>query len=174
MRVLRDQKKGIITLRPLDVEEEAILQKIIVNKQIGDILKYDGRGGANRMWLCFYIGIGDSTFKLSGTADDDDKAVRNIRDAIFFGGRGLIFIGHTEVNGKPSLDFTIEHCKVCNKPMISMIECEWQTCNACAEKCEHNYVYGAVHGGGIDIGLGEYCDFCGRGKPKILYKNTPI
>jgi len=78
-----------------------------------------------------------------------------------------------------------------------MGECEWKTCNACKDKCEHVYEPGLVHGGNAGMmAPGEFCGKCGRGKPedpgvrqktkienelaverelgiKVIYKNLP-
>ena len=103
---------------------------------------------------------------LIGTTEEDKHEVGRIRDACYFGSGGLIFIGETEVDGKKAIITTAKRCKHCGSGMIRYFDCERSTCDACAAKCEHNYVRGAIHGGGTDIGVGEFCDKCGRGKPK--------
>jgi hypothetical protein len=103
---------------------------------------------------------------LRGSAEEDKNEVGRIRDTCYFGSGSLIFIGETEVNGKKSIVTTSKRCKHCGVKMIQLVACEWNTCDACAAKCEHHYVKGAVHGGGTDIGVGKFCDICGRGKPR--------
>ena len=49
--------------------------------------------------------------------------------------------------------------------MIGIRACEWGVCNLCAAKCEHEYIRGPIRGGGTDIGVGDFCEKCGQGRP---------
>lgn len=172
MKVLRNREKGTLTLRPSSEAETAVLREIQTSVPLGEMLNYEGRGGADpndpvseRMRISFALNGGK--FDLLATTDEDEDPVRWTRDAIFFGGGGLILLGHQEVDGLPVLDFTVAHCKLCNKPMISMGECEWRTCDACKDACAHEYERGMVHGGSAGImAVNEFCTKCGRGKPE--------
>jgi hypothetical protein len=110
---------------------------------------------------------GGVKFTLEGTSADDKRQGGSIRDVSFFGSSGLVFLGTTEVDGKLGVILTAMFCTKCSAPMISLSAVEWRICNACAAKCEHRYVRGIVHGGKAgNMGMGEYCEICGRGKPE--------
>jgi hypothetical protein len=140
--------------------------------KLGETLRYGGREGANpsdpldqRMTISFHLN--DRKINLTATDDVDEEPIRHARDAIYFGGGGLILLGCTESAGVPTLEFAIDRCKHCSKPIVSMFECEWKTCDACADKCGHEYERGMVHGGKAGaMGVGEFCGKCGRGKPE--------
>lgn len=172
VHVEQDRPVGLITLTATTPEEEVVLQDLGAVAVFGQILGYGGRGSiassapyTEHMYLRFSYGEGKE-FTILATSEEDEKAVRQLRDAIYFGHGGFTFTGYSVRDGRPSADFTIAQCKVCNKPIISRVECEWLTCDACAAKCEHQYKRGATHGGGVDLGVGEFCGVCGRAKPK--------
>ncbi|OHA66245.1 MAG: hypothetical protein A3D63_01230 [Candidatus Wildermuthbacteria bacterium RIFCSPHIGHO2_02_FULL_49_17] len=172
MHVEQDRPVGLLTLTAVTPKEEVVLRDLGTASVFGQILRYQGRGSispnaplSERMWLRFSYGFGKK-LTLLATTEEDEKAVRQIRDAIYFGGGGLIFTIYSVRDGKSSVDFAIAQCKVCDKPVISLVECEWLYCDACAAKCEHRYERGPIHGGGVDLGMGEFCGICGRGKPK--------
>jgi hypothetical protein len=102
--------------------------------------------------------------ELRGSNDEDKLEVRRIRDMFYWGTGGLIFLGETEVEGKKAIVTTGLRCQHCNSCMINFSACEWHTCEACAEKCEHDYIFGVVHTD-TGIGNGYHCRKCGQGKP---------
>jgi CheY-like chemotaxis protein len=172
MHVEQDRAVGLLTFTAVTSEEETLLQDLGATTAFGQILKYKGRGSitpnasyGEHMWLQFSYGE-DKKLELLATTEEDEKAVRQLRDAIYFGKGGLTFTGYFVRNGKPSVDFTIAQCKACHKSIISVIECEWLYCDACAAKCEHQYKRGATHGGGVDLKIGDFCSVCGRAKPE--------
>lgn len=172
MKASRNCEKGTLTLQPSTEAETSALREIQASVPPGQLLKYAGRKGADpndptseRMQLSFTLDGG--RFDLIATADEDEDPIRYTRDAIFFGGGGLIFLGHQEVDGAPALEFSVAHCKLCSKPLITMSECEWKTCDECRNDCAHEYETGFVHGGDVgDAAVGEFCSKCGRGKPR--------
>lgn len=173
--------KSIVTLSANDLSEESLLRRIIKNKKEQDILEYDGRKGAepadglNKKMILTFIISKKQKLHLSATSDESEMSIRSLRNAIFFGGQGLILLGHSYQNGTLLVNFCVSLCQHCHGPMVRLIDCESKTCRACAEKCEHNYRQGLVHdGGAVNLGLGIYCSKCGRGKPgeKPIVLNT--
>jgi hypothetical protein len=190
MQIIRNEEMAYFTFAPTDEEEVAVLQSVIALAKPKDRIKYGGRSGGDdgvpfmiflhvdsqteevkevegNVTLTSYRRVGGVKLVLRGTTEADDAEVRRIRDAIYFGAGGAIFLGSCEVDGKTAIMVTLSHCKLCNAPMIDLSSCEWKTCKACAAKCGHQYERGAVHGGSAgDIGMGEFCNLCGRGKPE--------
>ncbi len=173
MKVLRDLVNGTLTLQPSTDGETAVLKEIQATITPGELLAYTGRSGASpndpiseRMRISFVLNGG--TFEIIATSDSDEDPVRWTRDAIFFGGGGLILLGHHDVDGLPALEFTIGRCGICNKPIVSMGECEWKTCDGCKDKCAHEELdRGIIHGGDAGASaVGEFCIKCGRAVPK--------
>lgn len=199
MRVIRDEKLATYTLVPIEQEEEQILASIAATIQTGDKLSYGGRGrdGEDDKFCTVHLHIGGVELVLGGSTEDDKYEVNGIRNTCYFGSGGLIFLGVVEVDGKKAIVTTAKYCKQCGGAMINCFACEWGICDACAAKCEHLYERGSIHGPKIDIGMGEFCGLCGRGKPKaegereksqlehhlaverelgvkVIYKNTPL
>ena len=179
MHITRDDEAATWTFIATNNAEGSALADVATNLSIGEKLAYNGRNESDpaRLLLHFNAGgrgewvtrgnvtlyeyIGGSEVELVGTSDEDNDEVGSIRDTCFFGSSGLILLKPTEVDGKPALVFTAEHCKLCNAPIIKMGRCEWSTCDACVEKCDHQYDRMPVHGGGIEIGVGKGCQICG-------------
>ena len=74
----------------------------------------------------------------------------------------MIFLKKDKLEDLPAFIFTAMHCPKCGRQMIDSLSCEWQTCDECAEDCEHKYEKGLVHGGGFNVGMDEVCVKCGR------------
>ncbi len=110
--------------------------------------------------------VGGQRLTVRGSTKKDKELVNKIRATCYLGTSGLIFVDKVEVDEALGIICTGCYCKVCNKPIIDLSETEWKTCNACSAVCQHEYEYGIVHGGPkkIDIGVGEFCGKCGRGK----------
>lgn len=190
MKIIRDKQLATLTFVPVEVDEEQVIASIAAMLKPEDKLSYGGRGrdGDDDKFCTVHLHAGGREEKrsetsgnvtmhrtvhvdsvelvLRGSTEEDKHEVGCIRDTCYFGSGGLIFIGKTEVDGKKAIITTAKRCKHCGAGMIRYSDCEWSTCDTCAAKCEHNYVRGAIHGGGTDIGAGEFCDKCGRGKPK--------
>ncbi|MBI4088035.1 hypothetical protein HY418_01475 [Candidatus Kaiserbacteria bacterium] len=190
MKIIRDKQLATLTLVPVEADEEQVIASITAMLKPEDKLSYGGRGrdGDDDKFCTVHLHAGgrvegkretqgnvttirtvhvDSVeLVLRGSTEEDKHEVGRIRDTCYFGSGGLIFIGETEVDGKKSIITTAKRCKHCGAGMIRWSNCEWGTCDACAAKCEHNYVRGAIHGGGTDIGVSEFCNKCGRVKPK--------
>jgi hypothetical protein len=184
MQIIRNKEVANFIFVPTEEKETEVLNQIIAIAKPDDKMTYGGRnGGDGDKPFVVYLHLGSHTeenmtihrdeevggvkLELRGSGEDSDNEVRLIRDVCFFGSGGLIFLGTCEVDGKTAIIVTASKCKLCGGPMISMASCEWRTCDACASKCEHDYVSGMVHGGNVgNMGIGEFCDKCGRGKPE--------
>ncbi len=191
MKIVRDKQLATLTLVPVELDEEQVIASIAAMLKPEDKLSYGGRGqdgDDNKFWTVRLhagarkerqsktegritvtqdVHVGGVELVLRGSTEEDKYEVNSIRNTCFHGGSsGLIFLGTLEVDGKTAIVTTAKRCKHCGAQMIRYDDCEWNTCDACAVKCEHNYVHGAIHGGNTDIGVGEYCNKCGRGKPK--------
>lgn len=191
MKVIRNSKAGTLTFVPVDRAERGILNQIIKVSKPGDVFGYDGRKSdpetGYTVALTFYANAkrkkvtkttGNFTsisykyvggVKLELTASDEDslKAIRSLRDAVYFSSGEITFIGSEPIEGKQSIIITVNRCQHCSANLVSRHTCEWKTCDACAAKCKHNYIHGVVHGGSAgNMAMGEFCDKCGRGKPE--------
>ncbi|MBI3956359.1 MAG: hypothetical protein HY340_00005 [Candidatus Kerfeldbacteria bacterium] len=190
MKIIRDNPSATLTLVPVEADEEQVIASIAAILKPEDKLSYGGRGrdGDDDRFCTVHlhagsreeerietgrnvtihrtVHVGGVELVLRGSTEEDKHEVGSIRDMCYFGSGGLIFIGMTEVDGKKAIVTIGKRCQHCGAGMTRFTECEWNTCDACAAKCEHNYVRGMIHGGGTDMGVGEYCDRCGRGKPK--------
>ncbi|GEM_PF-1641736 len=186
MRIIRDKKLATLTFVPVEVGEAEVISAIAALLKPEDKLDYDGRTGGddgkpfaiflqagavkeekNDGFLTRQVYVGGVKLTLCGSTNDDERVVRSIRDTCYFGSGGLIFLGETEVDGTKTITTTAKRCKLCGGNMIGMGECEWKTCDTCRDTCEHHYIHGMIHGGDVgDMGMGEYCGKCGRGKPK--------
>jgi hypothetical protein len=183
MKIVRNDKLATWTLVPVEEGEIEILASIAAVLKPEDKLSYGGReqdGGRKFCLIHLHAGakkerqsktegnitinqsvyVGGVELVLRGSTEEDKDEVGSIRDSCFFGGEP-IYLGETEVDGKKAIVITGGRCKFCG---AGLLEPEWNTCDACAAKCEHNYIRGVIHGGGTDIGVGEFCDICGRGK----------
>jgi len=192
MRVIRDAELATWTFVPVSSAEEQVLSSIAATVKPGDKMGYNGRsddsegycavrlhagghqedikeGNVTRMG----VWMGGIDFVLEGSDVADKQEVGCIRDTCFFGTGGLIYLGSIEVEGKKAIVVTGSYCKLCGAAMIGLL-CEWKVCDACSAKCSHQWERGMVHGGSAgDIGVGEYCTICGRGKPRANGEPEP-
>jgi hypothetical protein len=189
MRIIRDQQMGTLTLVPVVPEEEQVVDAIVAKLKPNDKLSYSGRdqdgddgkfcvvhlhaGGheeekvetIGNTTLHRRVHVGSVELVLCGSTEEDKYQVNGIRNMCFFGTGGLIFLGATEVDGKKSIVTTGKRCKHCDANMAMRHECESETCDACAAKCDHVYKRGMTHGPHDGPGIGWFCSKCGRGKP---------
>lgn len=191
MKIIRDKQLATLTLVP-EADEEQVIASIAAMLKPEDKLSYGGRGrdSGDEKFCTVHLHAGghkelrtETTGNvtvhrtvhvdgveliLQGTTEEDKHEVGRIRDTCYFGSGDLIFLGETEVDGKKAIVITGLRCKHCGAGMIRYSDCEWRTCAVCAAKCEHNYVRGMIHGGSVgELGIGEFCDKCGRGKPRV-------
>ena len=187
MKIIRDEEKATCTLVPVETEEEQVLLSMIGVLKPGDKIRYHGRSqdGEDDKFCKIYLYAGGHEERqtidnvsemvqvdsieliLVGSAEEDKHNVNQLRDCCYFGHvGGLIFLNEVEAGGKKAIVVTAGLCKLCGGQMINRVACEWEVCDACAGKCAHKYERGAIHGGGLDIGIGWFCGICGRGKPK--------
>ncbi len=187
MKIIRNEELATWTLVPVEEGEAETLASVVAMLKPEDRFGYGGmrHGGEDGKSCLVYLHVGAErrekkeivsehlTFithpyeggielVLGGSTEEDKKEMWGIRYGCCYGG-GLIFLGETEIDGKKAIITTAGCCKHCG---AALLEPEWKTCDTCAAKCEHDYVKGAVHGGGMDIGVGEFCDKCGRSKPR--------
>lgn len=188
MKIISNTELGTLTLIPVETGEESVISSICDVLKPEDEMQYDGREDNDDGKVCAVtfriksekkeevgtrgnvtfrrnVFVGGITLILRGSTDEDKCEVPRIRDACFFSSCGFIFIGETNIDGKRAIITTVSRCKHCGANMIRRRECEHKTCDACAAKCEHHYIRGLVHGN-VDVGVGEYCSKCGRGKPR--------
>lgn len=190
MKIIRNKELATLTFIPMDVDEQEIIASIAAILKPGDKLSYGGknRDGDDDKFCAIdlYAGareemetkiegnitvvqnvhVGGVKLVLRGSTEDDKREVGSIRDTCYFGSDGLIFIGETEADSKKCIITTGKLCKYCNARMISCSDCESGICAACAVRCPHNYVRGAIHGGSANIAVGEFCAHCNRVRPK--------
>ncbi|MCA9355170.1 hypothetical protein KC865_01295 [Candidatus Kaiserbacteria bacterium] len=191
MQILINAEEAILTLVPATDEESETIAAIAARMKPEEKLKYGGRGtdpeGEDFCTVFLHAGgeseiveekvnpnftvvqrqfTGSTKLELVGTTEDDKYAIGGIRNACYFATGGLIFLGETMYDGKQAINVTAARCKHCSANLIEFGRCEWKTCAKCAEKCEHEYKRGMVHGPGLDMGVGEFCTKCGSGKPR--------
>jgi hypothetical protein len=187
VKIVNNEGQGTFTLVPNTILEQKTLLSMTGLLKPEDKFSYLGRNNDTKGFYAVSLGVGGhyeertqtngrSTakwheyvggvkLKLRGSTRKDKFTINGIRNKCFFGRCSPIYLGKIEVEGKLSTIITLKRCKHCGANMVDD-GCEWGVCEACVSKCEHEYVKGFVHGGAIDIGAGEYCKKCGRGKPK--------
>lgn len=113
--------------------------------------------------------FGSTLLRLYADGDSSSE-LACIRNVLFFGGGGLSLVSEeiSIPDGDGSITVTGGYCKHCSAAINTFCECEWETCNACAAKCAHQYELGAVHSisSPVGVGMGVSCIKCGRGRPK--------
>lgn len=188
MKLIRDEKAATFTLVPVEQSELDLFAQLLPQLKKGDTFTYGGREQDGEYCkVHFHFGStpkekvttsGSVTFHetveeggihlvIAGSTDDDKGEVGYLRDSCYFGASSPIFLDTVEVDGVKAMVITLKLCKHCQAPMISLCSVEWSTCPACAEKCEHEYEQGLVHGGDAGSGaVGEFCTKCGRSRPR--------
>ena len=189
MKITRDESVATYTITPVDGKEEEKITAAVGFLKPGDRFIHRGRrydeeshrtttlilqaGGESKWesrkeseWVTItemvYVGGIEIEFQ---TAEGGEEMLGQIAMTSYYSG-GLVFLGVTEVYGKKSLTVTGTYCKNCGAAIVDSGRCEWGICEACVQKCEHDYKVGAIHGARVDIGVGEFCGKCGRGKPR--------
>lgn len=169
MKVIRDIAAGTVTFLPSTNIERGALEWIASTTPISARFKYLGYDEPvhNDLELRFRFGDRTGSFHLDvrGDAEDDRKTVGALRDVLFYGSGELIFLGAPSYDGIRGALLTAGYCKHCSATMIDRVSCEWDTCDACAARCAHEYERGAVHGGHALVEINEYCVRCGRVQP---------
>jgi len=192
MQIIPGEKPGTLTFVPMSVREEETLVAIANILKPGQRLRYDGKewDGPGRKFVKVHLYAGgrrrpkrvhsspsDSAIEnvfvggvpllLCGTTKSDKRAVNGIRNCCYFGRfSGLIFLKLFEVGDTKAISVTSGYCKLCRAPMVDMVSCEWKICSDCSTKCKHKYETGPMHGGGVQLAMGQFCGRCGRRKPK--------
>ncbi|MFA6294849.1 MAG: hypothetical protein WC666_00305 [Candidatus Paceibacterota bacterium] len=188
MKVIRNDKVATLTLVPVEKDEHELFTHLIPILKKGDKFIYGNReDDGNYCKINLYFGstvkprtqvknnvtiedtvmVGGVRLTLKGTTNGDKSVICGLRDSCYFGGCSPIFLNTSDVDGVKSIVITLGFCKHCQAQMISCLECEWLTCNACATKCRHKYERGMIHGGVAGTGaMGKFCKKCGRTKPR--------
>ncbi len=217
MHIVRNDDEATYTLYPATAYEKRVLRKALQFLSPGDRINYEGRrrdksnddycitvfhAGGTREWRVkaygntthkYQVFVGGQRVIIRGTDEADKQQVGSIRDMCFMGTSGLLFLRETKLNGQWGIVCTGKLCSKCNAQMIKVGRTEWGICDACAAICQHNWVKGAIYGGDLDIGVGEFCNICGVAKPHekksllehhldterelgimVMYKNTPL
>lgn len=185
MKIILDEGEKTFKFVPVEPGEAEIVSVLMEAAKPGDQLRYSGReayslkfsvGGTweeeattqGNLTIRRQVHKGGMQFDLQVSTPEDESHVRRIRDCCYFGSGGLIFLGTDDVDGKKALVVTVGLCKRCHAWMITLTECEWEVCDACAALCSHEYKEGYVHGGrAACLGLGEFCGECGRSNPAV-------
>jgi hypothetical protein len=176
MHIIRDEKKSTLTLVPVESEELETINLIADQASAGEKLKYAGRGSypdyPRDKFVTVNLEFGDNVrLTLRGSTEADRFAINDIRNMCYYGSGKLIFLGKTTVDGATAIVVTNSYCELCGAPMATALQAESKICDACAEKCEHTYKTGLVHGPGVSMGLGEFCTICKRTKPGPLVES---
>lgn len=151
---------GLYAFKAETPKENQWLSSLPLNDK--SAIEYGGRGGEKDDDLSFYLIF--NTFKVYAKSSlEDNQVLRGLRDAIYFS-RGVELVMEKVENDEYFL--SICKCQHCQKNIANIWETEWKTCNECAEKCEHEYKVGPVHGPGVTIAAGRFCKKCGRGEAK--------
>jgi hypothetical protein len=186
MKIIRNEEVASFTFVPVEEGEAEILDSIIAIAKPEDKMEYGGRNSDDKSYVVYlHVGshaekrteingnvtahweeeVGGIKLELRGSTENDQREVRLIRDVCYFGSGGLILVGSYDLDGKRVVVTTAKRCKLCRAGMIDFGSCEWGVCGTCAGKCELHYVLGVVHGGSAgNIGMGEFCEICGRSK----------
>ncbi len=189
MKVILNHELATITLLPVETKEFVTLINLLGALKPGDKLCYGGRkdegefcaiilraGGHDEPKIekhgsithHFRKCVGGIEFVLRGSTEDDKHAVGYLRDVCYYGSNGFIFLTDRTAEGERALVMTATHCQHCGAQMIDRGRCEWKTCAACADKCDHTYKRGLCHGGSAEMaGMGEFCTKCGCGKLNV-------
>jgi hypothetical protein len=120
----------------------------------------DGRGSADPAYALFFE-IDGERIVVHGIDEESRRSLGAIRDTCFYATAGLTLLDCRD----GEYQFTGTRCRHCQRPMIKRAACEWKTCDDCAATCTHEYALGIIHGGRIDIGVGNACKKCDRVKP---------
>ncbi len=133
----------------------------------GTVIDYAGMDGDGSKDPSFAIHftVGGERLTVRGTDEASRRITGGIRDTCYYATSGLTYLGTVEVDGSMGYRFAGTHCARCGSPVVTRTACEWRVCDACAETCTHEYKRGLIHGGGVDLGIGNFCRSCGRGKP---------
>lgn len=187
MRIIRDESAATYAIVPVEAEEEEKVSTALAILKPGDQLIHRGRkcdeesdktialifqAGGEGKWeskkLSEWVTVTEMVYvggvEVELRVDDDSwEELDQIAMTSYYSG-GLIFLSVADVEGVKSVVVTGRYCKNCGAAIIDSGRCEWGVCEICVQKCEHEYRRGAIHGGKVDIGVGEYCGKCGRGK----------
>ncbi len=169
MRVLIDSTRGVARLSATKSQEEAVIYNILSTVKAGALLGYGGRTGGNNHdpHLTLMFSAPDFKFSLRGSEKEDDHGVRELRDAIFFGGGGLIFLGHYTKEDRQVLEVCVNFCVDCGCPVTTFSTTNSQLCEECRAKCPHTEMEHGLMVGSHGPAGGDFCIKCKRSKKDI-------
>lgn len=168
MRVSVNEDLGIVMMTPTQISEKVFFEGLRILGEKGTTLLYKGHRMRNKnspdeRILLTVQDPSNILLVIEGDQKADDDGLRHLKDLLYYGSSKLEIL---DFIGDEMILFTVDRCKTCNRPMADFSSCEWKICKFCAQLCPHNYTRDAIHGGSVDIGIGEFCNICGRGKPK--------
>lgn len=152
-------KEGLVSMRPDDSKDYQIFDALQTLGEPGKALNYLGREShpttGRTVYLNFNVGgtpeketdgvvtrtvyKGGADIALWASDDGDQDALDHIRNAVYFGENGLIYIGPYGEGRNRVLHFTLANCKHCGTNAVEMAAAQKSVCKACSEKCEHTY-----------------------------------
>lgn len=195
MLLTTNPENSTITLTPVEDWENEVLKQIASTTKPNDIFHYGGCNtkekftvklhfGSERKWVTKVINcvqfetlghIGGTLLELKGSNTESDQKVKSLRDSCYFSRGKPVFIQSNETEGKTTITITLNQCKLCNGPTLSLRGCEWSVCDSCASVCQHNFKRGPVHGGRAgEIAIGEFCSKCGFGNPDYNFNPNKV
>jgi len=168
MKIVQDEQLGVFLFVGDTPDEKKILSGLSALLKPGDKINYCGRKDEYRgsKFCLLKFSAGEQEFDLIGSALKDKNLIKRLRDFCFFSHTGgLVFLHAVQADGQEALAFTAGFCKHCGAALVDFREVEWCVCDACADKCQHQYERGPMHGGGgkgNDFHMGDFCRKCGR------------
>lgn len=191
MRILRNDDAQTWELQPTTPREAEVLTSVLCVLKRGQRMEFHGsRNGGDGHTIAIRFNAGGEPIEVTNrggwirytkytggvtwwleTTPDNRAELWSIRNTCYIGSGGLIFLKPVKHDREYSLIFTAKYCKLCGAPMLDAGRCEWATCWACVERCDHQWERGAIWGR-VDIGVGFFCGTCGVGKPDDEEANT--
>ncbi len=174
------RENGVVTLRPANENERAAL--VAFFEDIPENTKLDGTtttkdpGREYGKFVGVELHFGERLLVVTGTDDEDAYRVNGIRNMGYFGSCAPIYVRQDSGDELVVTLFQAVPCKLCNGWIYEAGQAEWEVCDACAEKCEHEYTKepGTVMIPGVGPSADHFCTKCGRAQnPEKLSKMTP-
>lgn len=196
MKIQRDEATATWTLIPVEPGEADTLAALANVMQLSDLMIYDGRDQdpddehSLQLNLCFGATpkrqtkkrgritihhtdlVGGVKLVLRGSSAADKVEVSEIRDTCFFATSGLQLVSIQSVDSLTTLVVTGKQCPVCGTNMFTVRACSWDICDACADRCAHQYQLMATDGP-EGLGYRPCCMTCGRPQPPVPGERQP-
>lgn len=177
MHITINRNRGVAQLSASNKLDNLAIDKILSRVKIGSEMSYGGRRGGNlqdphnsRMSLLFLTE--SFQFRIRASNDLEESDVRLLRDAIFFGGGGIIFLGHYVKNEVTVVEVCVDFCKDCHSPITSYEQTTTKLCEDCLAKCEHSAWKEGLLVSSEGCSFGEYCTRCLKAREDIESKQA--